>query len=455
MGADCSKRVRAIVAALPCLALAGSLACQPESANEGIVGHVKPIEPGEELTTGARFERFGEAPVSGGDVPAGRWFLAPAATPDDQEKLFRELETLGYVAGSKPPTANPTVPPYDAARTWPGINFHVSGHGRVALLTDLDGNVLHQWHVRREDGGGDFAAPYIFRARPFPNGDLLALLPGEALVKIDRDSKVLWRYEARVHHDFEVLEDGTIYVLNNRARILPRIDQERPVLEPFIEILSPHGRLLRRVSLLEAVERSPFASLYRNSPVRTGDVFHTNTLEVLDGRFADRAPWLKRGNVLTSFLVLDTIAVVDMETDTVVQAWMGSFRDQHDPKLLDNGNFLLFDNRGGGIASSVMEFDPVTGDMKWEYRGDEDDPFFTETCGTTQRFANGNTLITESDRGRAFEVDRRGEIVWEFFNPYRAGESQEFVAAILDMQRLPPDFPLDWARPPEGRSARQ
>ena len=176
---------------------------------------------------------------------------------------------------------------------------------------------------------------------------------------------------------------------------------------------------------------------------------------MLDGRFADRAPWLKRGNVLTSFLVLDTIAVVDMETDTVVQAWMGSFRDQHDPKLLDNGNFLLFDNRGGGIASSVMEFDPVTGDMKWEYRGDEDDPFCTETCGTTQRFANGNTLITESDRGRAFEVDRRGEIVWEFFNPYRAGESQEFVAAILDMQRLPPDFPLDWARPPEGRSARQ
>jgi hypothetical protein len=30
---------------------------------------------------------------------------------------------------------------------------------------------------------------------------------------------------------------------------------------------------------------------------------------------------------------------------------------------------------------------------------------------------NGNTLITESDRGRVFEITPSGEIVWEFFIP--------------------------------------
>ncbi|HEX9698530.1 MAG TPA: hypothetical protein VGD06_03635 [Acidobacteriota bacterium] len=30
---------------------------------------------------------------------------------------------------------------------------------------------------------------------------------------------------------------------------------------------------------------------------------------------------------------------------------------------------------------------------------------------------NGNTLITETDRGRAIEVDAAGEIVWELVNP--------------------------------------
>ena len=31
---------------------------------------------------------------------------------------------------------------------------------------------------------------------------------------------------------------------------------------------------------------------------------------------------------------------------------------------------------------------------------------------------NGNTLITESNKGHVFEVTRDGEIVWEFYSPY-------------------------------------
>ena len=34
-----------------------------------------------------------------------------------------------------------------------------------------------------------------------------------------------------------------------------------------------------------------------------------------------------------------------------------------------------------------------------------------------QRLANGNTLITESERGRVFEVTADKEIVWRFVNP--------------------------------------
>ena len=37
--------------------------------------------------------------------------------------------------------------------------------------------------------------------------------------------------------------------------------------------------------------------------------------------------------------------------------------------------------------------------------------------GAAQRLPNGNTLITESERGRVFEVTPQKEIVWEFWNP--------------------------------------
>ena len=56
--------------------------------------------------------------------------------------------------------------------------------------------------------------------------------------------------------------------------------------------------------------------------------------------------------------------------------------------------------------------------------------------------------MTESDNGRAFEVAPDQEIVWEFYNPYRAGDADEYIATLFEVVRLPPDFPLDWARDP-------
>ena len=48
--------------------------------------------------------------------------------------------------------------------------------------------------------------------------------------------------------------------------------------------------------------------------------------------------------------------------------------------------------------------------------------------------------------GRAFEVTPDKRIVWEYFNPHRAGPNQEFIATLFHLVRLPPDFPVDWAR---------
>jgi len=73
----------------------------------------------------------------------------------------------------------------------------------------------------------------------------------------------------------------------------------------------------------------------------------------------------------------------------------------------------------------------------WEYKGDEKNKFFSLASGSCQRLPNGNTLITESDRGRVFEVTPQGQIVWEYVNIYRAGKDKDKIAAILEMIRLP------------------
>jgi outer membrane protein assembly factor BamB len=215
------------------------------------------------------------------------------------------------------------------------------------------------------------------------------------------------------------------------------------VLEDFATLLDPQGRVLRRISILESFERSRWASLLSRIPQGGGDIFHTNTVEVLDGRFAARNPAFRKGNLLISVLKLDTLAVLDPDRAEIVWALTGSWRRQHQPTFLADGRMLLFDNTGPGHdRSRVIELDPLSGEILWQFGGTPEVDFFSKTLGSCERLANGNTLITESENGRAFEVTRDGRIVWELNNPYRAGEKGELVAVLFEVQRLPPEFPF-------------
>ena len=148
---------------------------------------------------------------------------------------------------------------------------------------------------------------------------------------------------------------------------------------------------------------------------------------------------------------MNTIAIVEMQTNRVVWAFNGYknkfWNAMHEPVLLDNGNILIFANHkyGAGIIeeSKVIEFDPFTYEVVWQYEGDQSHPFYSRTCGTCQRLPNGNTLITESDYGRAFEVTQAGQIVWEYVSPHRAGEKNELIATLLHMERVDPAY-LKW-----------
>ena len=56
--------------------------------------------------------------------------------------------------------------------------------------------------------------------------------------------------------------------------------------------------------------------------------------------------------------------------------------------------------------------------------------------GSQQRLPNGNTLITDSFAGRAFEVTAQGRMVWRFDNPARTGEAGEYVGVVPELLRL-------------------
>ncbi len=399
--------------------------------------------------------------------PAGRWNRvspdADNALAGDVQDEIDQLRAIGYLSGTDLAPAATGIVAHDPGRAYAGLNLYTSGHAPEAILMDMDGEVLHTWAYRFEDvwppgseatrREGYFEVDYWRRVHLFDSGDLLAIYEGFGIVKLDRDSNLLWSFprndgsvkesDPGAHHDLFVDDSGLIHVLTRQAHVVPRINPGWPILEDFITLLTPEGEPIDSLSLLEAFEASPFAPLLQNAESR-GDIFHTNTIEVFDGRHAERASIFRRGNVLVSLRELDVIAIVDMERREVVWAIAGMALRQHQPTLLDNGNMLLFDNLGNAGRSRVIEFDPLTQELVWEYPGPSGGDLYSQTCGSNQRLPGGNTLITETDRGRALEVDTQGNVVWEFLNPQRAGASDELIASLFEVVRLGPDFPLDW-----------
>jgi len=330
------------------------------------------------------------------------------------------------------------------------------------------GDVRHEWSCNRDTVWPELAGSdegkanrYFRRVRLLGDGSLLAIYEYVGLVRLDRDSKLVWAHQGWNHHDFDLDEQGRIFVLGRDVDDVGRRSADgmngsggareisgKRVYDENISVLSPAGELLRIISLVDCLEASRYAPLLdaidQYDSERPNDILHSNTVKLLDGSCAHLSPAFKKGNILTSFRNISTIAIIDPDRELVVWAMSGAWRRQHDPELLEGGTMLLFENYairpGVPIAdatSRVVEFDPFTQEVVWEYRGTPESPLFSSLMGTAQRLPNGNTLITESDFGRAIEVTGEGRIVWEFNSPHTAGDHDEFVAVVPEMIYIP------------------
>jgi hypothetical protein len=400
-----------------------------------------------EITKSGVYIHAGE--VTTLDISLGRWRRARGESTqhltDDQKREIERLQAIGYLAGSELASERQNVTVYDSVLSCNGLNLYTPGHKAIAFLIDMKGDVLHQWSFDRyikwphREISLNERPGFWRRVYPYPNGDLLAVYSGLGIVKLNKDSDLIWFNSNGAHHDLDVAEDGTIYVLTREAKLNPDIHTDEPVLEDFIALLTPKGETIKEVSLYAAFKNSQYRyMLSRMKP--HGDLFHTNSIEVFDGRLQHLSQHYKKGNVLISSRVMDNIAIVDLEEDRVVWATYGDWRKQHDPHLLANGNILVFDNYDSKNCSKVIEFNPLSGKLVWSYRGDPPQSFYSGDCGASRRLQNGNTLIVESNFGRAFEVTPAGDIVWEFTNPHRVGDNDELVATLFDLVRLEPGY---------------
>jgi hypothetical protein len=141
----------------------------------------------------------------------------------------------------------------------------------------------------------------------------------------------------------------------------------------------------------------------------------------------------RQGDVMVSLRHANTVFVFNRETEKISYISTGVFTFQHDPDFIDGNTFSVFDNgtvsRGSRIVVVSATGDPV----RTAYRGSAEHPFFSIALGKHQWLPNGDLLITDARNGRGVEVNKAGEIVWEYRNYVDEG----VLGAVTEVTRLP------------------
>lgn len=172
-------------------------------------------------------------------------------------------------------------------------------------------------------------------------------------------------------------------------------------------------------------------------------------------------------NIIISSRSANFVAIIAYDTGGVVwkvgpdfvegssEHGLGQIVGQHHAHMIPRGlpgegNILLFDNGGksgyGGPEgyprykreySRVIEFDPTTFELVWQYGSEVgEEHFFSHFISGAQRLPNGNTLVTDGANGRIFEVTKEKQKVWEYVAPAQG----EFGNKVYRAYRVPPEW---------------
>lgn len=379
-----------------------------DPTGDGATGVLRHRLPGEPWTEVPADPAAGEALVLG--LPL-----------DADVEVELDVEAGGELATS--PTASITTGPLPTEL--PGLHVDLAQEGA------LDGGLLLTTNVQSPpavivfDGAGQVVwvrvldgTSWAGRARPSPDGQHIIVMPVGNDEDPQHELKVLALDGELVetitineaHHDFTVLDDGTLVTL-----VYETLDDSPwgPIRADALVERAPDGTQQKVWSAFDSFAYTPEAD------VLDGDGWtHGNSIEY------DPA----QDRYLVSFLGLGGIGAIDRSSGELDWFFGGHYSDfvdqdggvdllyfQHGFQLLDTG-LLVFENGPSSRASSgAVEFAftegrPVAQEV-WRYQADPG--VYTPSLGSVHRLDSGDTIVDFATGGRLAQVSPEGEVRWQ------------------------------------------
>ena len=346
------------------------------------------------------------------------------------------------------------------------LNYRYQENPAIVLV-DKKGKIQHQWNLPLTELFGNLKhqqyLDFLQRKRTklfrhddshlYQNGDLLTIVAEETeesdtaqvydfayLLKMDKDSNIIWQINDFVHHEFEINDAGKIFVIASKIiddyPIVNQTNKTKPQFVDFVikEIDSETGQILRVISVTDAIKNSKYQPFLATSRFqgfelpdssKVFDILHVNDLIYVEKNMANLVPFLEEGDLIVSVKGLDAIAVLRPKINSIVWMTKGPWIHQHHIELTDVGKLRIFNNVNHYVMddkkeqfarhqerSSIIDYDLMTHETKIIYNDVAKRSLQSWSQSLHQEIDDG-FIFTFTDKGRIINTDFEGNILWE------------------------------------------
>lgn len=274
------------------------------------------------------------------------------------------------------------------------------------------------------------------------------------LLKIDKNSVLLWFSNYAFHHSIELDHEGNLWVPSNIEPSTVAIgddyktsNRKRKLFEDnALTKLSPKGKILFLKSVTHLLDENGFSHLVYGRGTDYSDPIHLNDIQpvLLDGEF-----W-KAGDIFVSLRNQSMVFLYRPSTNKILWSSLGPWLHQHDVDIINNHEIGVFDNnartkgvqRGGRLFSSC-EVDGHNQYIVYDFRTKGfSNPFKegfkkldirTKTGGRGEPYPYGKLFVEETNYGRLVVFDQKGDVEWQYINRAKNGK-----VYLLNWSRLVP-----------------
>jgi hypothetical protein len=336
---------------------------------------------------------------------------------------------------------------YNKEKAYDGYNLF------EGKLIDMNGKIIKEWdniYLGILDKNGNHYAQEYYESQNWGKSTF--------------NNEKIWTNNIPIHHEISFTPEGDILTITKETHeyngrnvefgIILKTDKDGNEIERWStwDNLKELQQFHKPLELDRAPNMLIKENAKKNKSIWGGeyDYYHLNAIKTLPkNKLSEKHKAFQEGNWLISFRHGSMIFILDKDTKKVVWRAIydqidGNIEGQHYPIMLESGNMLIFDNGRYRGWSRIIEIDPITLEVVWEYKSEN---FYTLSQGSVQPLPNGNLLITESEKGRVFEITRDKEIVWEYYhteeqNKTNSAHEESFGTRqwIYKMERYPKEF---------------